>query len=50
MNSRTTSTRFGARGPAAPVSRQTIHVDNEDRSATALAVEVANGGETHNRI
>ncbi len=27
-----------------------IHVDNEDRPPTALAVEVANGGETHYRI
>jgi hypothetical protein len=27
-----------------------IHVDNEDRPPTALAVEVANGGEAHYRI
>jgi hypothetical protein len=27
-----------------------IHVDNEGRPPTALAVEVANGGETYYRI
>lgn len=27
-----------------------IHLDNETRPATDLAVEVANGGETHHRI
>jgi hypothetical protein len=27
-----------------------LHVDNEDRPSTALAVEVGNGGETHYQI
>jgi hypothetical protein len=27
-----------------------IHIDNESRPATDLAVEVANGGEVHHRI
>jgi hypothetical protein len=35
-----------------PVSRPQVflHVDNEDREPSSLAVEVANGGETHYRI
>jgi hypothetical protein len=27
-----------------------LHVDNENRPPTALAIEVSNGGETHYRI
>ena len=37
---------------AHPASRPQlyIHVDNEDRQPTALAVEVSNGGEAHYHI
>ena len=37
---------------AHPASRPQlyIHIDNEGRPATDLAVEVANGGEAHHRI
>ena len=40
------------RTPRGPPSRPQVylHVDNEDRSPTVLAIEVSNGGETHYRL
>ena len=38
------------RAPPASRPQLQIHIDNEARQPTALAVEVGNGGETHHHI